>query len=372
MKPRVLIVIVGALLGACGPQEQAEPETPAEASADEANEQTLVEFVRLGRIDFEESIELVGQTSPLREANISAEVPGRLVRFDVAEGQPVTAGQSVLRLDMSTATASIGQIEAQIRQVEQDLERNEAMVERGLGTQAVVDQLRAQREVLQENITQIRTSIRQGSSTAPISGVVVQTMVEEGEYASPGQPLARIVDISSVKVLVGLPEREIGYVNEGMDVTVRIEATGQELTGRLTRVGIEANPANRTFPLEILVDNAAGALRAGMRASVVIPRERIPGAIVIPRDAVLQGINSPEVLVYDAAVGAVVREITVGPGRGSFVTVTAGLSENDQLITRGHRGLVPGEPVRAVDLGPCCGEQFERFIGGGEAAPVQE
>jgi RND family efflux transporter MFP subunit len=187
-------------------------------------------------------------------------------------------------------------------------------------------------------------------------------MAEEGEYASPGQPLARIIDISSLIVRVGLPEREITYVAEGMPITVRIEATGEVLQGRLTRIAAEANRSSRTFPLEITIDNASRRLRAGMRASVIISKREIAAALVVPRDAILQGISSPEAYVYDGS-GVEVRELSLGPGRGGFVVVESGLTAGDAMVVRGHRGLVPGESVRANPLGECCAEQFAAFLG---------
>lgn len=359
-----LVTSLVLALAACTPPAVTGEGSSAEASAapQRVIEPTLIETVELGTTTFSESIELVGETEPLREANLSAEMPGRIIRLDVAEGQEVTAGQTVLRLDTSTQSASIGQIEAQLRQVEADIERNERLLERGIGTAATVEQLQTQRDVLNENISQIRTGVRQGTTSSPITGLVVDTMAEEGEYASPGQPLARIIDISSLIVRVGLPEREITYVSEGMPITVRIEATGEVLEGRLTRIAAEANRNSRTFPLEITIDNGNRRLRAGMRASVLIPKRQITSAVVVPRDAILQGINAPEAYVYDGS-GVEVRELTLGPGRGGFVVVESGLNAGEAMVVRGHRGLVPGESVRANALGDCCAEQFAEFLG---------
>jgi RND family efflux transporter MFP subunit len=358
---------LAAAASACTPPASDEAEASGGSGSAPEREPTLIETVTLQTTDFAESIELVGETEPIRTANLSAEMPGRITRFDVTEGQEIEAGTSVLRIDTSTQSAAIGQIEAQLRQVEADIERNQRLVERGIGTEATVEQLQTQRVVLQENIAQIRTGVRQGTSNSPISGLVVDTMVEVGEYASPGQPLARIIDISELIVNVGLPEREIAFVREGMPIEVRIEATGERTTGVLTRIGAEANRANRTFPLEITVPNADRALRAGMRASVIIPKRDLPNVLVVPRDAILQGITDPEAYVFEGS-GVEVRTLTLGPGRGGFVVVESGLSVGDAMVVRGHRGLVPGESVRANDLGACCDTQFQEFLGSQSAA----
>jgi RND family efflux transporter MFP subunit len=365
--PLFALLVFGGV-GACGPSADAAGEGSAAAPpATPAAEATLIETVVLGTMPFQETIELVGETEPVRSAMLSAEIPGRIVRLDLTEGQDVRAGAIALRVDTTTQTASIGPLQAQIAQVEADLERNRRLLERGLGTAAVVEQLENQLVVLQANITQIRSGVRQGTTAVPISGVVTDVYAEPGEYAGPGAPVARIIDVSRIRVRVGLPERDIAHVEQGMTVDVRIEATGTRVQGTLTRIGLEANLSNRTFPLEITVDNADQVLRAGLRARVSIPRQQRDSALVIPRDAVLQGLVSPEAMVLNE--GQVeVRALTLGPGRGGFVVVEEGLRPGDLLVVRGHRGLVPGEAVRDSPQGPCCQAQFDRFVRGADPA----
>lgn len=364
-KHSFLLALIGTLV-ACGPPgdgtetEGAVPETPEEVA-------TLVEVVTVESTSFAETIVLTGETSPIRAANLSAQVPGRIVTLDVTEGELVEEGARVVRIDTSTVGSQRAQLETQRDALQRDALRAEQLLGRGLATLSDVEGLTTQIEIVNEQIQAIDTNVHQGRSRAPISGVVVSKLAEEGEFANPGQPLARIVDISTIVVNVGLPEREISYVREGMNVPVHIVATGEDFEGTLHRIGVEANPASRTFPLEIHIANPDHAVRAGMRTVVELPKQSFADVIVIPSDSILQGIEGPEVLVDDGGVAGL-RRIDAGPGRAGFQVIHGGLEVGDRLVVRGHRLLVPQEEIRTVEIGDCCDQQFRNVL---EGAPTR-
>jgi RND family efflux transporter MFP subunit len=356
----VLLVLTEISMSCAPPGEEAEDE-PVETPDDVA---TLVEVVSVQSTSFSETIVLTGETSPIRSANLSAQIPGRIVTLDVVEGQAIEEGARVVRIDTSTVGSQRAQLETQRDALGRDAARAQQLLDRGLSTLSAVESLTTQVEIVNEQIEAIDANIYQGRSRAPISGVVVAKLAEEGEFANPGQPLARIVDISTIVVNVGLPEREISFVREGMSVPVQVVATGDEFSGTLHRIGIEANPASRTFPLEIHIANPDNAVRAGMRTVVELPKRSFDDVIVIPSDAIIQGIEGPEVLVDDGGVAGL-RRVEVGPGRAGFQVIRSGLEVGDQLVVRGHRLLVPREPIRTVELGECCSDQFRTVLNGG-------
>lgn len=358
---RLLVAVLApaALAAACAPPAESSP-TEAEGSDEGLVETVLVEVATLESTSFREIIDLVGETEPVRSASVISELPGRITWLGFDEGDRVTAGQALVRLDTSSQQVTAEQIDIQIEQLRVDLDRQQRLQQRGLGTPVAIEQIETQIAVLESQRRQTDVSTRQARTTAAIDGVVVERLAEVGEIAAPGAPIGRIIDISTIVVRVGLPEREIGFVDEGMPVTVRIEADGSQHTGTLHRVGLEANRLNRTFPLEIQIANADGRLRSGMRATVLLPRLSISDAVVIPRDAVIQTLEGP--LVYIEQDGlARGRVVTTGAGRGGYVVVEQGLQPGDRLIVRGHRHLVEGEPVRVADTHQCCTEQLARL-----------
>ncbi|TVR04340.1 MAG: efflux RND transporter periplasmic adaptor subunit [Deltaproteobacteria bacterium] len=365
--PRLRTALLGALLGAgfvlgaCDDGDATEP--PDGPSAEEAPREaraTPVDIIVAERGRFPDRVELVGELEAGRTTQIMVEVPGRITHLDVEEGDRVQRGQDLVRVDTSQQRAALGPLEVQLRALETEIARTERLIERGLGTEASLDQLVAQRDATREQIAQVNVTVRQSRTRATFDGIVVEKMAEAGEFANPGVPLLRVVDHSRMKVRVGLPENDIRFVREGQQVRVRIGALERSLDGEITRIGVELDARNRTFPVEIALDNEDGSLRSGMRAVVTITRRTLDDALVIPRDAVVQGFDDVELMILDDDI-ARQRPVTLGAGLGPFVVVEDGLESGERLIVRGHRRLVDGERVRVIDETSCCVDRFDAW-----------
>lgn len=352
-------VLATALLACDAPpaEQAATPSAPVEAPL------PLAETVLLNTTPFRDVIALNGETMPVRQAMVSSEMAGRVSRFLLEEGQAIEAGTLVMRVSTTMLGPEREQLETMRAQLDVDIARQEQLIERGLGTTADLQRLQTEAQLTRQRIAAIDTQVGTARTTAPIDGVVVQTMIEEGEFVGPGTPVARIIDIDTLHVMVGLPEHEIRYVREGMTIDVHVAALDVQVTGTLTDIGLEADRASRAFPLEITIDNTDRALRAGMRATVLIPRAEHDSALLIPRDAILQGIDGEEAFVFEDG-RAVLRALETGAGRGGYVMVTDGLAAGERLVVRGQQLLVTGEPIESVDQGACCAEQFERYLAG--------
>jgi len=361
---KLLSVLTFFGVTACAPPG-ADLDEVAEGSGAEAEETrlALVETVALETTHFEERIELFGETEPIRTALVSAQVGGRITRLDLVEGEPVEGGTTVMRLNSAQGHASIDRLEVVVSQLENEIDRTHRLIERGLATEAQAEQLEAERDANREAIREVRAGIRETSHRAPISGIVTDTWYESGEFAGQGNAVARIIDIDTIVVAAGLPERDISYVSVGQTVDVRIEALDAMRQGTITRIGLEANERNRTFPLEIHIENADHSLRAGMRATVVLVKRQLPNALLIPRDAVVQAVLGAEVFVFEHGVAAA-RSVSLGPSQGRYVVIEEGLEVGDSLIVRGQRALVQGEPVEVTRDVPCCSQQFDEYVNG--------
>lgn len=366
MPGRAVRVALAALLLLVASCDAGEEEAEAEEEVEETVRRTPVQVAEVERGRFVDRLEVIGELEAGRTVMVGAEIPGRIIGLTVEEGDRIERGQALFRVDVSQQRAAVEPLRVQLRQVESEIERTQRLVDRGLATTANVDQLRAQQAALREQIAQLDVTQRQARTTAPITGIVVEKMAESGEYASPGTPLLRVVDHDRMKVRVGIPEGDIAHVREGMEVDVRIDALDRAFVGEVARIGVELDGRNRTFPIEILVDNEDRLLRSGMRSIVTITRRTVEDAVIIPRDAIVQGFDRMEVLLEEDG-RAVQRTIRTGSGLGPFVVVTEGLEGGERLVIRGHRRLVQGEEVNVVEESRCCTERFESWQASREA-----
>lgn len=357
---RILLVLLAGLMflavSACNNDAESDAE-PEEAP----DLRSTVATVVLETTDFEDRIELIGFIEPGRTGMVSSELPGRITRLSVEVGDTVTRGQLVAQVETPQQDVQRAQLDVQLAQVEREIERMEQLLERGLGTSMQLDQLRSQRDGLRESIRQITTAQRQARSTAPISGVVVERMAEPGEFANPGVPLLRILDMSTVKVMVGVPESDLRYLRQDQSVRVFVDALGTDREGVVRRIGQEIDGRNRSFPVEIELENEDGSLRSGMRVRMQWARTTRPQVVIAPRDALVQTYGGMEAVVIEDQV-ARQRTVRPGPTLGRFVVIEEGLEAGEALVVVGQRSVVDGEQVEVTRQESCCTEQVEAFM----------
>lgn len=342
---------------ACGSEE--------ESAVEEVDAKPLasvpVETVKVESTSFVDQVVLRGTTRPVRRAEVSALMSGRIQGLKLVEGARVDEGDVAFQVDARTEKAQRNQERNRLRYLESELSRTRKLLKRGLSSEQDVKRLEQDVRSLRDGLHVRGSSLRDSVSRVPIQGVVDEVLLEPGEFVSMGQTVAKILDTSTLKIEVGLRERDIREVKEGREVRVRFEALDEVRTGRIVRIGQEADTRDRTFPMEVEVGNADGFLRAGMRANVVLSKGGQEAVTVIPRSAVLPGVLSQEVMVVEGG-SARAKKVKLGRGAGPFVMVKEGLTAGDELVIRGHRTLLPGAKVEVVSQEACCAEPLRDFL----------
>lgn len=326
---------------------------------EESSTVAVVDTMTLESTSFTEYIDLTGVTEPLRSATLSPEVAGRITTYNLEEGAKVNRGDTLLRVDTRQAGAQIAELQAQIDQAELDIARTERLIERGLSSRQQLEQLRTQRESLKQSKRAAQVGVGNSRLRAPFSGTILEETSELGEYASPGTVVARIGDLSTIKIILRLPERQIRYVEVGNKADIVIPALEQSFEGEIVRVGAESDSRSRSFPVEIHVDNGEGRIRSGMRADALLSKAHYDEAMVAPRDVLRQGSSGPEAVVVEDGKAAV-RHVTLGTAYGRYIMVPTGLEAGDELVIRGQRDLIAGEALNASNEGKCCREQLDK------------
>jgi membrane fusion protein (multidrug efflux system) len=162
--------------------------------------------------------------------------------------------------------------------------------------------------------------------------------------------VVRLVARGGVKIEAGIPERYAGEIGLGTQVQVTPNAYAAEARGgRVIFVGAAINPQTRTFPIEVAVDNAEGALKPAMVVRLGVTRAVLENAISVPQEAIVRDERGTSVFVAtDGPTGAVVarRVVELGPSSGADVVVLSGVEPGDQIIVSGQSGLSEGDAVR--------------------------
>lgn len=343
----VLIAVLSFAAPACSPPE----ETPPPAVKVSA---IPVETVIVKTQPFVDMIDVAGVVEPIHEVNVSAEAPGRVLSAPFEEGEKITKGQTLLRVDGELDSARISLLQSQLTTAQREFERTKQLAQQGLATPQQLDQASSAVDGASLSIKQARVGLGKTTVRSPIAGYISKKFAKQGEYVGPGAPLAHIVDYDTVKIIASVPESDVRFITPEKEVDIWIPALDKTYKGKVFRRAIVATAATRTFPVEIHVANPALEILPGMRASVVVPRKDYGETVVVPRDAVLEGFNRQEAMVIGGKgqgddLLAELRALELGPAKGTDVAVISGLKAGDQLIVKGHRSLADKARVRVVN-----------------------
>jgi membrane fusion protein (multidrug efflux system) len=353
MKKLALCLLAAGVLTACGGEKEAEVSTVvAEETA-----ALPVHVATLEATDFSDTLSLFGRVEAKESVRIAAEIPGRIEALPFDEGQAVGKGQTVARINARIATAQVAQAQAGADLAVATFERTQRMHEKKLAARAELDMAKAQAEQAKAGLELAQANLEKAVIRAPFAGVVTSVRATKGELANPGVPLLQVVQLSEVKVIADVPERDVPHLSVGGRVNMTLEAfPGRHFEGTISEVGLVANKTTRTFPVEILVDNTDGQLRPGMLARVQLVRSQLSNVVVVPRDAVLDQLDGKTIYVEQGGK-ALRRPVQLGAVRGRFAVVASGAAAGDKLIILGHRQAVDGQSVSVKKTFACCATQ---------------
>ena len=284
-----------------------------------------------------------------REATaVSFTSMGVVKRVLVSEGQAVGRGQLIAEMDDTQARNLLAGAEATMAQANDALQRYGMLHDNGslpevqwVEIQSKVAQAKSQLEVARKNLADCRL-------TAPVSGIVGRKQIEAGETALPSQAVVSILDISTVKVKVAIPEAEISQISAGTRSSIQVEAIGRSYEGGRIEKGVVADALTHTYDIRINVANTGRQLLPGMVASVNFTPEgssSLSGKS-IPVTSVQKGSDG-SLFVWTIDNDSTVHRqmVTLGSTRGNYISVIDGINIGQRIVTEGYQKLSDGTKV---------------------------
>ncbi|MSP51843.1 MAG: efflux RND transporter periplasmic adaptor subunit [Alphaproteobacteria bacterium] len=287
-----------------------------------------------------------GRTAELRMVDIRAEVPGRIIELPVLEGARVRKNDIVARLDKREREAQLAETRALVKQRELEHTASKQLFEKGFRPETKALETAALLEAARSLLTRMEVQIDNTVLRAPFDGIVEKRLAELGSYLKDGDPIVRIVDRDPILVIAQVAEREISAIRVGNTGRINV-ITGEAIEGRVRYVATMAEPATRTFRVELEVPNKDGQLRAGVTAEIRITVDWEQAHFVSPAMLTLNDKGQVGVKVVNEAGKVEFRTAHIlsdGPG-GAWL---GGLPEKIQVITVGQEYVRHGDTVRAV------------------------
>jgi RND family efflux transporter MFP subunit len=264
----------------------------------------------------------------------------------------VHAGQVIAAVDPIDYRLTVEQAAAQADRAARDRDRNRPLLDAGSIAAADMDHFEIDARQSRAAADLARKKLADTRLEAPISGIIARRAIEVGASAAQGQAVFTIVDLDPVRVRIGVPEGDIGQVTVGAPATVRVAALDASFTGRVSLVGVAADPTTRSYAVEITVPNAAHRLRAGMVAEATISTGKSVSALLVPATAVVHdaGVDAATIVYTVDRAGSRVhaRRVTTGAARGDSLEITSGLTSGDRIVVAGQHRLRDGVLVQAL------------------------
>ena len=332
-----------------------------------------VEVAKVVRASISDEILVVGNLIGDATVSVVPRAAGRLQDIYVRLGDRVNRGQRLAKIEdyeiveqvkqaeaaQEVSLATIRQREADLKQAQTSAERSRSLYERQLlpkqtlddneaRYQAAVAQLdlaRAQASQSKARLEELRINLANTTVTSPVNGFVARRAVDPGAYVSQQAPVADVVDITTVRLVANVVEKDLKTMKAGDATRVQVDAfPGETFKGRIARVSPVLDPATRTAPIEIEIPNSEYRLKPGMYARVGITTDVKKDALVVPVNAVVdlggrRGVFQPQ------GDSAVFHSVQVGTEEKNLIEILGGINEGDLVITTGAGALRDGDRV---------------------------
>ena len=315
-------------------QNTAIPDTPAHS----VRTQTYVVE------DMAMDLVLRGRTRAKSVVTVTPETQGVAEQIHVEKGEQVAAGDLICTLERGTRASALAQAEASLAQAQLDFDTNASLRERGLSPANSEQGFRAALRAAETAVENARTELERTEVRTRVAGIVQDPMGTVGSILGPGNPCATIVEMDPVLFAGSIPEARIGLAEIGLPATVSA-VTGQVAEGKVTFIAATADPATRSFSVEVEIANPDGRLRDGLTAEASIhlgstPAHLLPQSALTLDDEGVLGIRAIEDEVVTFHTVTILRDTREG-------VWVAGLPPRIDVITVGQEYVVAGQRISA-------------------------
>lgn len=356
----VCVALCVAGLAGCGKKEEAKAQTTPSAKADTAKAKQVggpakkpeegvpvkVEPVQTGMIS---DYLLYSSTVESEESvDVYPQVAGLVKEVRVEEGQFVSTGDTLVRLEDDEARLAVADAEVRFRKLEGEFRRTEEMHGRKIISNQEFETRRFDLRQAEIAWERAKLALAHTAVKSPIVGVVADRTVKLGDRVAPSAKLCSVVNMNNLIVKVFVPGREVRSLAAGQPVMLTSDfLPGARFRGQIKRISPVVDPSSGTFKVTVGVLGGDGALRPGMFVNAHIVTATHEDAVIVPKSAVVYDDGLPYVFVARDTVAERVR-LEVGFSDGEKMEVRSGVKRGDQIVVVGQNGLKDKARIRAI------------------------
>ncbi len=369
MTTRTRLIVVSVLVlavVAVGARAMLKPKattTTVAAAAPATLEFLPTEVFSATPVELRQTLQLSGSLRAVDLATVKAKVAGDVREVLVREGEPVTAGQVVAKMDVTEYEARVAQARGNLNNAKAQLDiaskardNNLALVEKGFISKNAFDNsasqytgAKASVDAAQGALDIVLKSLNDTIVRAPITGLVSARNAQPGEKVAVDAKLLEIVNLQKLELEAAVPTSEITQVSVGQSVELRIEGLPQRFEGKVVRINPSTQAGSRSVSVYIQMANPQNQLRVGMFAEGRLILSSKTDVLALPQSAVRK--DGSGAYVFTIVGGKIERrQVTLGAsgvaGDEYRIEILSGLDFGAQVIRADMGNLSPGTPVR--------------------------
>jgi len=309
-----------------------------------------VSVVEIKPQTIEDIVSVIGVMAPLVTVSETVEQAGRISAVHFDKGDFVKEGDILISIQKDTYGFRREAAKAHYDKAKSDFKRWEQLKSTGSVSEELLDEKETDMLAAKWTYELANLAYEQCEVKSSISGYVQDRFIDKGEYVSPGDTIAEVKDLSSLKVEINIPEKDIFSVKFGEELTFTVDALDdQAFKGAVTFIAPEADRRTNTFKIELEYDNLQGTLKPGVIVRVRLKRKDFKDAIVVPLSALV--VEKGYYIAYTAKDGEAVRNVArLVQIVDSQAVIDSGLEVGDKLIVQGQRMVSDGTKVEIVDV----------------------
>lgn len=304
---------------------------------------------------FNHQLEIQGNVTTKNLLVITPEFNGILTNVYVKEGQKVSKGQLLAKIDDGGLSQQLAQLKIQADLARTTFERQKRLWDQNIGSEIQYLQSKSNYEAQQEAVNQLQQQVSKTSVKAPFSGTIDDVITEQGSVVAAGQtPLMRIVNLNDMYIETDVPESYITDVTKGKDVTVSIPVINKTVDTKIRQAGDYINPANRTFKIEVPVPNKDKDIKPNLTAKLKINDYTNKEALLVPLSIISENAEGEQYLytIKDKKKNgegiATKVIIKTGKTQGDVIEVLEGIKNGTEIIKEGARSVKDGQTVKVI------------------------
>ena len=323
---------------------------------DENEKLTLVSSFEIKAKIFNSYIEAQANLKTRKNVLILPEFQGTLEQIFVSEGQKVKKGQLLAEINDSGLKDQVDQLIIQANFAKENFERTERLWNNNIGSEIQYLKSKTDFESGQKMVEQMKDRLSKTMIYAPFEGEIDEIISNQGSNLIPGvSQILRLVNLDKIYAEASVSEKYIAYIDKGTNAIVKVPLLGREIVSEIIQTGNFINPSNRTFRVEVPVENIDNKIKQNLDAKIKINIYSKQDAVVIPLRIVREdasGKNFVYVMSEDIKEGVYITSktfISLGNKNSTEVEVIEGLKIGDALVLEGANIVEDSQRVKIIN-----------------------